>query len=349
METFIKDSSIPSGSVILAYGAPTPRSRILKILALVAGIFGALCVILLSILFFVVRVPVPEQPLALAFIPTSFRIPDTMPETWRTAQKASDPFPIFVGLERPEDGTLQPFAVTPKFMGWTYLGTTSTEINAQSFGSLAGRWSDYARGSWLTINWDGTYLSGPLTTHGWKTRTEVAKPSQSLRAILGDGYMNFSAFPEARLFIASALPQLNIHPSVLTDASAIRWTHGATSTGIAFDMPGPVTTEQTVRFGAAAGLVDEEDMELLDRSPAIFFHDPTNLFASGTVGTWPIPSGGIFRRDERSVTIETGPLAWNETRVPDTCPGDLLFLFEDVVPKRLFGVRSPNGRLSVCW
>lgn len=358
MDTVIRDSTIPSGSVILAYGAPAPRSRLPKILALLAGIFGTVLLLVCILVPLLMRVPVPEHPLALAFLPTSFRLPDSMPEAWRNAQRAADPLPIFVGVERDAEGNLHPFTIVPKtakLVGssssflWTYVGDAVSPVQKQSFASLPDRFWDYLRGSWLLVNWDDVRLSGPLSRHSWKTRLTVPEPTESLRSIQGDGYLDLSVFPNARESIVSILPPLDLDPVLLLDAASLRWTHGVSSTGIGLTMTSPITNNQAVALGAAVGLADFEEIVLQDGSPSILLKDPVNVFASSTIGTWPLPNGGTVQFTERSVVIETGLLGWNETRVPEACDGDLLFILPDGFPARLFGLRDEKGRVSICW
>jgi hypothetical protein len=350
METFIKDSSIPSGSVILAYGAPAPRSRIPKILALVAGIFGMLGVLAIAFLLFCVRVPAPSHPIAVAFIPASMRIPDGFPQLWQHAQRSSEPFPVFVGFTQEENGALRPFALTPHIFRWSFEGDAPHPTSTTSLASLSGHVSNYIHGAWLALHWNGTRINGPLTSHGWKTDYATAPPSPSIQSFVGDGYINLRAFPEAGPYIAPSLSALDIDPSLLGEALSVRWTHGATSTGIAFDITDPISRDQAVRIGEAAGLADQRETLLQDGSTLSELYRPDQLFATSTAGTWDRPMGGSLRIEERQVTIENGSIHWNETAIPSTCAGNLLFSFEEgLFPVRLFGIQGSNQKLNVCW
>lgn len=350
METFIKDSSIPSGSVILAYGAPAPRSRIPKILALVAGIFGMLGILLITFLLFCVRVPAPSHPTALAFIPASMRIPDGFPQLWQHAQRSSAPFPVFVGFAQDESGSLRPFALTPHIFRWSFEGDAPHPTSTASLASLSGHVLNYIHGAWLVLHWNDTHISGPLTSHGWKTDYVTAPTSLSIQSFVGDGYINLHAFPEAGPYIAPSLSALDIDPSILQGALSVRWTHGTTSTGIAFDLIDTISREQAVRIGEAVGLADQRDNLLQDGSTIYELYRPDQLFSTSTTGTWERPTGGSLRIEERQAIVDNGALYWNETRIPSTCTGNLLFSFEDGgFPVRLFGMQGSKQKLSVCW
>jgi len=367
MDNIIRDSSIPSGSVILAYGAPSPRSRSPKILALLAGIFGLLVVIGSVVGFLSSHVWSPKNTAVLAYVTASAKLPDFVPQTWIDAQAVARPFPSFVGLRKTEDGALAPFAIVPRWTNgasshvtlfWKTLGADDASVESKSISRLALRSTNYLGGSWLLVTPSSLLadsgdapIGGQFEEKRWETNIRIETPNRDARSFLGDSYLDLHAVPGAWTTLAQSLEALELRPAEEISADAIRWTHGATGTALALDFAEPLTSPARVSVAAAFGLYDEEALTLADGSTVIEHREPVRLLASSTSNEWKLDDGSILHLLPNEVRYETGIAAWNETRLPDSCPGKLVAAFRlDLpgLPSTVFFIED-HEEMVACW
>jgi hypothetical protein len=367
MDNVIRDSSIPSGSVILAYGAPSPRSRSPKILALLAGIFGLLIVIGSVVGFLSSHAWLPNNTAVIAYVTASAKLPDFVPQEWIAAQKTSRPFPSFVGLRKTEDGALLPFAIVPRWtkgvsshttIFWKTLGADDAGVESKTVSDLALRSTDYLGGSWLLVTPSSLLadsgdapIGGQLQKKRWETNVRIEKPKRDTRSFVGDSYLDLRVVPGAWTTLAQSLAALELRPTEEMNADVIRWTHGVTGTALALDFAEPMTSSTQISVAAAFGLYDEEALTLADGSTIIEHREPVRLLASSTSNEWKLDDGSTLRLLPNEVRYETGVAAWNETRLPDSCPGRLTAAFRlDLpgLPSTVFFVED-RGEMVACW
>ncbi|MFA5936077.1 MAG: hypothetical protein WC787_04475 [Patescibacteria group bacterium] len=367
MDNVIRDASLPSASFILAYGAPSSRGRNPKILALFAGIFALVTIIALSLFIFFSSVIMPRDVAVIAFVKSNQPLPDSLPIEWKEARDAAGPFPAFVGLRRSND-TLVPFAVVPRWSDsasthktffWKTLGVNDAETETTSLRHLADRSFDYLRGSWLVIH-PSVFLGdasthesigGPFKKSRWRTRASITKSTSEVRSFIGDSYLDLSVMPNAWTNILSGLEEIEYRIPEDVRAQTIRWAHGATSTAIALDFSEPMTSSTRIALAAAAGLYDEATVALPDGTSLVELREPVELLASTTSSEWSLEKGGMFQLKDAEVLFSTGLVAWNQTNVPDSCPGSLVaaFRLEFSGQNSMIFFIEKKGKLEMCW
>lgn len=371
MDNHIIDASIPSGSVILAYGSPSPRSRIPKILAIIAGIFGIILGLFVVAALTINKVPLPNDAVALAYVPGKTLLSNDAPQLWRDTQDRSGQWPIFVGYTITRDGAFAPFALTPKTtditstantFAWKLVSDTSLANTPKSFFGLPGHMTSYFHGMWLKLSWDGSTMGGALDAQGWKTDAKIATSQQTLRSFSGDGYVNLRAFPESAAILSPSLEGVGLELTDTVEADAIRWAHGASSTAVSLDFAGGISSSTAVRLAEATGLHDTVIVTLPDGSTRSDLRPPVALLAGSTSTVWEV-DGKELAFSPQSATLSSGLVGWNETHVPDRCPGNLVAAFDPESQNRIrqgLAIFFPDihstifwiekdGKLQACW
>lgn len=371
MDNHIIDASIPSGSVILAYGSPSPRTRIPKILATIAGIFGILLGLVILCALTCNNVPLPNDTVALAYLPSGTALTEDAPAPWRDAVNADSRFPTFVGYTLQQDDSLVPFAIVPrtvslpteaKTFAWKLVAQQTMASEPTSFFGLPGHLTSYLRGSWLRLDWGDTHLSGTLKNGHWMTDAQLPTATNATRSFFGDGYVDLTTFPDAIAFVGGTVATLGIEAPDAFGASTLRFAHGTSSTAVVFGFEQDMTPETKVRLAEAAGLHDTVIVTLPDGSTRADLQPPTKLLAGTSSTSWTV--GGLeLNLTPREATFSSGLIGWNQTQVPDRCPGQLVAAFDPESQRRIQGVlrifvpdihstlywMEVEGKLHACW
>lgn len=371
MDNRIIDASIPSGSVILAYGSPTPRARIPKILAIIAGIFGIILGIFVLIALTFNKVPLPNDAVAFAYLPSGTVLAEDAPTPWRDAVNAQSHWPSFVGYSAQQDGSLIAFAIVPRTtslisdthtFAWKLVTQQPITSAPKSFFGLPTHVTNYLHGTWLRIDWGETHLGGNLKKGRWQTDTRLSTSQDAVRSFSGDGYIDLAVFPQAIDAVSETFGTLGINTSDAFGASRLRWAHGASSTAVALDFQEDVASSTAVRIAEAVGLHDEVVITLPDGSTRTDLRPPTELVASTSSTSWNV-DGLSLDLTPREATFSSGLVGWNQTQVPDRCPGRLVAALDPESQNRIrttLGIFLPDihstvywmeagGKLEACW
>lgn len=163
-EPLIRDSAF-KGSPIMSYGQFGARNKWLKLLAIVAGSFGALILGVGIWFWFFSSLPLPTASALMAIIPPGHPLPSGVPGVWREAVEHNYPLPTVVGLwssDQPED-KLVPFAVqvfdfaNNQANGWKMwrilAQDTAPAVESKApFQVFGNPWSDQGSLIWLSIS-----------------------------------------------------------------------------------------------------------------------------------------------------------------------------------------------------
>lgn len=210
-------TTTPSGSPLLAYGTSTsffgPRKWLRY--AIPGGI-GLLFLVICTILYFSLRVHIPQNPLILAVVPGKTDLPTTLPNLWRKAAQSSK-LPILLGASL-QNKKIIPFVVTfrngsienntPYSQGLFSLYTESPSTTQKWPASIlfkqlfsTNKGSIHILPSALHI--ESPDIVGTLTKNGWETSTSL--PTTAISLPTGDLVANLTVFPEATEPIFQAL------------------------------------------------------------------------------------------------------------------------------------------------
>ncbi|MEO5928150.1 MAG: hypothetical protein ABIO72_05500 [Patescibacteria group bacterium] len=371
MDNLIIDASIPSGSVILAYGSPSSRSRFPKILAVIAGIFGI--IVSLSIIFALTinKVPLPRNVAALAYLPAGTTLPSDAPQLWQDATAHAGRWPVFVGYEKNAENAFTPFAIVQRSsslqsetrtFGWKLIATTTLATDSKSFFGLPGHVTMYLHGAWLRLDSDGMRVSGTIDAHGWRTDASLPTSNNATRSFEGDNYLDLGTLPGTDEAITAAVGTLGVDIPNALGASAIRWANGASTTAVAFDFENEIPSSTAVSLAEAAGLHDTVLVTLPDGTIRTDLKPPVDLLASSSSTSWEV-DGMKLTLSSRTALFSSGLVGWTKVQIPDRCPGRLVAAFDPESQNRIqnaLGIFIPDihstlfwmeagGKLEACW
>jgi len=82
----------------MSYGEAPVNKRLPKLLALLAGSFAVGLVILGLWFWFFTSIPLPDEAIVLAVVPSSVELPSQAPEEWKKTAAVNSPLPTVVGF-----------------------------------------------------------------------------------------------------------------------------------------------------------------------------------------------------------------------------------------------------------
>ncbi|OGL72920.1 hypothetical protein A3E39_03155 [Candidatus Uhrbacteria bacterium RIFCSPHIGHO2_12_FULL_60_25] len=353
MDHFVVDST-PKGSAILAYGrARGPRWNG-KLLALIAGSFAVIGILVYALMSTKLTLPLPiDRLLMVAIRPKqavsrlNTELRQSLPPTWRTAIETRSSFPAILGVALDADNRPRAFALILRTTvivptetvqvtdaGAYRLLTNGTPMNTEDV-PLSRVWSlsRRLRRHDLSFTVNGALLSryAELETKEDDDVTGVWDGTQGTINVAstndgdGDAYDApiFSRLGDHRddaLPAVAALTSQGIDVRMMTARPTLVSVRPDAAGGVVLTWPEALAADDLLALRAALGVTDRRVLALPDETGVI------ELFPSSATATVPMSTSTWWLSE---TILRTS--SWNPeiTQSDPACPGQTRFLIQD--------------------
>lgn len=306
-----------------------------------------LALVLTSVAWMTMKMPMPNQPLMAAVVRSSASLPGNIPQVWREAREMNDPMPTLLGYARnPETGEPVPYAVTfpSLFEGATYASgrwnlLTEQDFHAaeyvpmsQVFGKLLGFPTSHE--VWLTVyvknllDAENVLSDLPQTIQGdvengvWHTDLKPEGLSGLENVQAGQNAIPLTAENSVIAGSAALLQGITLN---LPESGLLVWTNMATGTWLELKSSNPSAKSD---LAVANGVFGYRQKFLEDQTPYYGLTLPN--VATQTFS-------GVYLPNTVSRPVATFPIS------SSTCPGQTLAAFDAI------SVSNICSWLGVCW
>jgi hypothetical protein len=285
MESSIRDAAF-TGSPLLSYGEAPNRRRLPKLLALLAGSFAVVAVVLVVWFWYFTALPMPTDASLVVIVPDGVDLPVRSPEVWRRVAKENSPLPTVMGFISDPSGSpkstafaIRVFSLTDFFADkglsvWKMEADQTSGLIAQTapqkiFGDLWALphapmltiWPKRLFGSSLPSDLPEV-LSGPVMGNIWQVPIDHDAISDQLTP-LGPNNVILSASADDYLAKSTQINGLQIQ---LPASGRLNWVRHETSLDFAIQPNFPLSSSTLSGLESTQGHLGKKDALLPDQS-----------------------------------------------------------------------------------
>lgn len=348
------DSSIHDatlvGSPIMSYGEAPIKSRITKLLVILAGSFVVVLLALGVWFWFFSSIPLPADISAMAVVPAHVQLPDQVPDVWKQAADINSPLPTVMGFVTDKQGgkpipfAIQVFSLSElmqdgKLTAWRIV--SEGDLKPQTWKSpqqLFGVPSSN-KPVWISIKPKELLglqsgqadlpdeMAGPLENglrpEGsgpewvWKVSGQNILTGQAPSTT--NSFISLSPFNSAILANFSQANGLTLH---LPDSGWVNWSFQADTVNFVIQPETPVDPSTVLGLATSHDIFDKRSALLEDQTAIQILMPPTSL---PTATDW-LPDGKFAMIFNKISTNLVSPASKSVNGL--TCPGKTLAFFD---------------------
>lgn len=337
-DPFIRDAAF-KGSPILSYGTANRGSIWPKFLALGAGFFVLLLMILGSWFWFFTSIPVPDNTIVELILPAGKKNSSSSPLSWKQVHELNKPMPTVAGLaKRGETGEFVEYAIrlapARAIIGQSNLWQLESEDDVSiaeyksPFEVFGWPWESVYRRAILTVNlrkmfsYEGMELevlpeivSGELVENKWRTYLPITDLRKSL--VLDETNSGgVSLKEEDSLVLNNFLRYFGFYRRS-DESDVLKWEFSPSSVKLDFEGAGDL---QRVLEGEGANDVELREFVMDDETVASRLYLKQSSTTASATGT----DGVIEFLANRDVIDDQNVKSVSEL----TCSGDIMAVFD---------------------
>lgn len=348
----------------MSYGEAPVKRRMTKLLAVLAGSFAIFLVIFCFGFWLFTSMPVPDDAVAMAVLPSSISLPPEAPGVWEIAQEANHPLPTVVGYAKDKTGKTVPFAIrvflvsdfANQWSAWKLLSTSELTVSSSRRpSSLIG--SPLSSAIRLTI-WPKEMLSsvsglgfdlpdvmtGPVVNNAWQVKG-LKGDVPGLRSVTSSSAM---ALNPAFSHLLTNYLTANGKVIKVPEKGLVNWKNESNGVNLFIQPEEPVLNSIYLDLAEGYDLFDYKNSLLEDETSYQILNPPASLSATSSIFqqnlfAYRLPAKPIIEdgnNSARSLACSGEPLAiFDYQSLKNMCSWTDICYF---VPKQMIVARQSN-------